>query len=368
MPGPWSIRMYKKGEEKQLNDLFCLVFQRQCSLPQWRWKFLENPAIAHLTNPLMPVVDRDGEIIGQFPLLPIRLKYQDNVFLVVESVDSIVHPAFRELQLLIDLVNFADKAAEQGGAALKFGFTSNPTYLSNPAYLVGKRLLRYKDLCLLPTLFRRLNWRLALQKRFPWLPTFCSRSVQSLSKGGYHAFLACQAPYGQQRIVVREVPSFDCRIDSLWEKAQKRYTIMVIRDEQFLNWRYVRRPDDPHTILVAEQGNDILGYVVLKVKRERDATIGFVVDFLTLGESVDALLLKAALRYFLSQRVDYVLCRVLREDPVWATLRRYGFWERPEFPPAPVLYRIFSAQVDKEIVGEPQHWHLTYGDELDFTY
>lgn len=361
MSEKWVIRLYKEGEEKSLNDFFCFVFQKQRSLRQWHWEFLENPATANLAKPIIVVAETEGEIIGHASVVPVFLKYKNNTFLVALGADASVRPAFRELKLLVDLVEYAKRVAMKEGAILQFGF---PTYY----YPVVKRLLRYKDLCSLPILFRRLNWRLALQTRFPRLPTVFIRSIARLSNRCYSMLLALKHGSRESEVVVREVPYFDHRIDSLWDKAKERYEIMLVRNQQFLNWRYAYKPEDPHTILIAEQGHDILGYIVLNVKRLQDATVGFVMDFLALEGSIDALLVKAALRYLLSQEVDYALCRVLREDPVSATLRRYGFWERPEFPPMHGLYHLFSAGVDETFLQDPKNWHLTYGDELDFMW
>jgi len=357
----WVIRLYKEGEEKSLNDFFCFVFQKQRSLRQWYWEFLENPATANLTKPILVVAETDGEIIGHASVVPVFLKYKNNTFLVALGADASVRPAFRELKLLVDMVEYAKRVAMQEGAILQFGF---PTYY----YPVVKRLLRYEDLCSLPIFFRRLNWRLALQRRFPRLPTACIQSVARLSNRCYRMLLALKHSARESAVVVREIPYFDHRIDSLWDKAQERYEIMLVRNQQFLNWRYAYKPEDPHTILIAEQGNDLLGYIVLNVKRLQDATVGFIMDFLALEASIDALLGKAALQYLLSQEVDYALCRVLREDPVSATLRRYGFWERPEFPPMHGVYHLFSTEVDEQCLRDPQNWHLTYGDELDFMW
>jgi hypothetical protein len=41
-----------------------------------------------------------------------------------------------------------------------------------------------------------------------------------------------------------------------------------VRDKEYLNWRYVDVPDVDYTIYLAEEGEEICGYIVLRCVNE----------------------------------------------------------------------------------------------------
>ena len=41
----------------------------------------------------------------------------------------------------------------------------------------------------------------------------------------------------------KEIARFDNRVNDLWETAKNGFKTIVVRNDQFLNWRYISRPD-----------------------------------------------------------------------------------------------------------------------------
>src|ERR1700675_2777604 len=87
-----SLRPYRPGDEEGILKLFRRVYEKECSLARWRWKFCENPA----GQQIILAVANDGEIIAQHAGLPVRVAKGEQIFLFVNSVDCMVDSRFRQ--------------------------------------------------------------------------------------------------------------------------------------------------------------------------------------------------------------------------------------------------------------------------------
>ena len=56
---------------------------------------------------------------------------------------------------------------------------------------------------------------------------------------------------------------FDEEFTRLWENVHDHYAIAVVRDAQYLNWRYVHNPVREYRIFAAREQGRLRGFVVL---------------------------------------------------------------------------------------------------------
>jgi N-acetylglutamate synthase-like GNAT family acetyltransferase len=97
------------------------------------WKFRDNPA-----GPGIVVVAVDaGRIVGQYALLPTRLRLGDEVVLGAESVDTMIHPDYRNQGMFVTLAKACLELAAKKGVEALYGFPNTSSY---------------------PGFIRRLNW------------------------------------------------------------------------------------------------------------------------------------------------------------------------------------------------------------------
>ncbi len=353
----WVVRRYREGDEAELNELFNSVFTGERNLAEWAWKFRKNPLAG--VN-LIVVAEADGRIVGQYTCLPFLLKCGEQIFRADQPVDNLVRTEFQAQGIQRGMFEFYDQTvrpAEQ--MVVGFGFPNRQ------AYIIGKRSLGYKDLCSLPTLHRRLNWRLAARRRAPWLPAAALEIIRFASAWCYRSLLSKSAPSaGSLRIERAE--RFDSGVDRLWEKVRETYGILGVRNERYLNWRYVEKPGNRYHRLIALRGGETVGFAVLKVAPDGDVLVGYIVDLISLPEpEVEDALVCAVLGALCADRVDFALCRFLKEDRVSRALCRYGFSERPDFGPVPVVFKVSPygvSRVDEDALKDISRWHLSMGD------
>ena len=352
----YIIRKYQDGDEKEINDLFNEIFHETRSLKEWFWKFKKGP-LGHVN--ISFVAESKGKIVGQYANLPLLFKYKEKVLRVAFPVDNFVHPEFRGGMKGIqkEMFEYQNQFAPENNIFFGFGFPNRE------AYIVGNRILKYKDLGEMPVLFRRLNWRLALKKRLPWVSPSILRIIQFISSIGYRILFETKNINRLKDLKVRQIDSFDERLNTFLDKIKEQYEIIGKRDQQYLNWRY-KKPRSSYQILIAEKGDEVVGYIVTKIKEGADERVGYIVDLLTDNTfGVDSALIKEALLGFISKKVDFVICWMLPDKKSYVALCSLGFIQRDDFPSINIVYFIFNPNVVEEtFLKDPKNWYLTMGD------
>ena len=211
--------------------------------------------------------------------------------------------------------------------------------------------------------FKRLNWRLSIEKRFPWLPSFIINTAGKFSDLGYKILISTLNRNRSGALKIRLVDSFDHKFDEFWEKVKGQYGIIGVRDRRYLEWRY-RKPGKRHEIFVADIAGEMVGYMVLSVRKEEKHIIGYIMDILV-DERVEAgfALVRQALLRFLSDKVDYVRCWMMQDKKLYKTLREHGFVERDGDQTIKGVYLIFDGKnIDDAYIGDSRNWYITMGD------
>ncbi len=355
-----TIRMYRDGEETEINDLFNSIFNEKRPIEEWIWKFKGNPLSG--IN-LISVAERDGKIVGQYACIPCLFKYKDRIVKVSYVVDNFVLPEFRGgvkgtqwRMFRLDCEVSVNENISYG-----MGFPNRETYI------IGKRFLKYSDFGSVPVLFKRLNWRLAIENRFPWLPPFIINTAGKLSNQGYKILASTLNRKSPGGLKIRTVDSFDDKFDAFWDKVKGQYGIIGVRDRRYLQWRY-RKPGTRYEIFVSEIAGEMVGYVVLSIRQEEEHIIGYIMDILV-DEQVEAgpALIRQALLRFLSGRVDYVRCWMMQDKILYETLRSNGFVARKVDQTIKGVYLIFdNKNIEPSYIGDCQNWYITMGDSDTF--
>lgn len=349
------IREYREGDEIEINRLFNEIFGASRSLDEWRWKFSENPTNARV----IAVAESGARIVGQYSDMTAFFKCPNKVELFFSPVDNFLIPRFRGGIRGVQkaLFDFRDQLVWRFGIHVCFGFPNRA------AYIVGKRFLTYEDLGKMPVLFMRLNFRLAVRNRIPWMPPYLLSVVQSASNFGFRIVVKALKFRAASVVKTRIVDSFDARIDALWERVKGKHGIICVRDHRYLDWRY-RKPGASYRIVIAEKGDELVGYAVTGVRHDSGAMVGHIVDLIADDSpEVLAALVRRSVLELLYRKVDYALCWMLPDKPAFRALREIGFAQNEAtFPPVPIVFGSRDPSIDKEVVGDSRNWFLTMGD------
>jgi hypothetical protein len=171
--------------------------------------------------------------------------------------------------------------------------------------------------------------------------------------------------WSHEKIAIREIHSFDERFDSLWERASRAYRVLLVRDQEYLNWRYVREPGQKYVIFAAEREKEVLGYVVLKQVEKNNRPCGIIFDlFGVRNREVLRALVLGAVEYFKKQGLDKVEF-YLSDDYYESILKSLGFLKRKIDPGRSgwLLAKSYRADVEHDFYN-PKHWFVTSSDMI----
>lgn len=201
-----------------------------------------------------------------------------------------------------------------------------------------------------------------------------------LLRAGWEAgfrILGLLAPRGRG-VAVETLQAFPPECDALWAEVVRQgmnpgvpgrgLTFAIVRDQAYLNWRFVRCPIQQYRILAARRQGKLTGYAVLRTGDRGGLRRGYLIDVLVPPDDPGsaAALIRAAEAWFREQDVQVIQCLTGCKPSPWSrVLLRSGFWFRKRdhhivavnniagYPPGSAQEAIFR--------------HISYADgELDF--
>jgi hypothetical protein len=204
---PLRARRYEPGDVRQILRLFRLVFREDKSAIRWRWEFLENPF--GKTNVAVLEGVRSS-VVGHYGGILVRFRRLGDVIAAAQSVDVMIHPAFRGRMALERLVGAYIETSRRNGVKLLYGFNRGKVARSNRRFF-GAGLVDVSEWC----------------REVP------QREVVST------------AAEAEPEAITGE--AFDGRVDALWARIADHYPYAAIRDSAYFNWRYSARSDRQYT-------------------------------------------------------------------------------------------------------------------------
>ncbi len=159
----------------------------------------------------------------------------------------------------------------------------------------------------------------------PSLPT---RDARALAKAAGYATMQLQGSVRRREApetALRVTPTtrFDERTDELWQRVSGAYEFIPWTGAAYLNWRYFDPRTGPSTALLAEDGDRLAGYAVLRQVGDRV----HLADLLTAqdGGRTARVLVEAALREARLAGAGAVECTLPAQHTYVHALREAGF-------------------------------------------
>lgn len=181
----------------------------------WNWKFNcdgRRPAEVVLAY-------QSSRLIGHVAVLPHKAVVMGEEVYVGQGLDSMVSPEHQKQGLFGEMSSFLYQQLSPD-ISLMYAFPNNNNYVPRV----------------------RLGWKPMYE--IPWY----EKEVR-----------ACEL---SRRMSPMDIA--DGRLDALWEKVSSRFSYALVRDADYLNWRFVNNPLEDYRIAVATDGDSIEGYAVWK--------------------------------------------------------------------------------------------------------
>ena len=340
-----------------------LIGSKKISEERWRWEFKSNPY-----GFCIGVTEAFGRIIGHMALVFVPMKVGERILKGSQAVDLMVDPRFRRQGVFLATGKFlADKSQEKGDCEVWYGFPTNEAYFGHLKY-------GWFDVCEVPILVKAMNVENAFDAISigtignVFLKSYLFRKIGShilqaiLAVNDYLSRLLFKTFVGTlEDIKLVRVEYVDNRINTFWNTVSKRHNIIIARNHNYLNWRYFENPHQQYRVLIAEKKNKILGYIVLTFKDMHKLRKGYIVDILSIDESVAQVLIQMAIDYFIEKKVDLGICWMLRNSIYYNILKANGFVCFPSMK-AKLIARNSSKNPNPILLRNHRNWYITIGD------
>ena len=159
---------------------------------------------------------------------------------------------------------------------------------------------------------------------------------------------------------IAEINYFDERFENLWSKLKDVIGISLWKDSEYLNWRYINRPNVKYKILAVEDEGDVYGFTVLRCI-ESEYRIGYIVDLLFLPgkESYTSHLIASAIDHLREDGASVAICPVFKHNPCYRLLKNRGFIHRGQSGMWTISKRVEMSTPD---ITDAGNWYLMHGD------
>lgn len=286
-------------EERDLEGISALISRmsddnglrlRDKSSNYYRWMYLQNPA-----GPAVVHSARLGDrVVASFAMAPKRFQVDGRQVVVGKTMDMFTDPEFQGRGII---KRCTQAVFEDARAA---GITSWYVTPSENSYPIFKDKWGYnEDL--------RILFRAKVLQFGPLLGAI-ARPAGLLGRlvDGVRGLLPRRRPELPARHTVEPLERFDHEADRLWGEVGPGYGVALVRDTDYLNWRYVENPDE-YTLLGLRRDGLLIGIVVLTETVRRGVRCGEIVDFVAPAEDDEVLKLLVAAAIDHSRRAGHAL-------------------------------------------------------------
>ena len=317
-----------------------------------RWKLDGPPGLENSAH----VKEVDGRIVGVGDELRRRYRVRKRLQMGRVGSDAAVDPEWQGRG-----ISYSGRAVARAHRRKRYGFTLGVTTHPTGALHRPDNSALGNPIAAYVRVMRPLQLAAVWREQGTRLPRVAAAAVL----GG--ALVAARlrsrlrrTPRRSAALRLRRVERFDSRLDALDEAAAQLFDFIGERGRDYLNWRFADPRVGPYRVWIAEEGDELFGYVVTRLERSR----GFVVDLLAIpGRSdVTDALVERAVSDLDAAGAAGVMCWLARRHPYRATLERHGFLDARRDPPLPFRNEGMDA-AELAFLEEPDaRPHLMQGD------
>jgi hypothetical protein len=413
MNDEFRIERYRRADREQVFDLMRAAYKpdevaRQ--IKQWAWKHDANPFNAEaeryrifsrsrilsfvrsaarpedlaalelqgsdalsLDQPYCLMLKTDAKLVGIFCMIPQRFMISGEPHWAIIGSNCVIHPVYRGRKFSIRM-----SLAMRADNALNINY-SNPTgqrttrsanrffraIASAPDAAPNRSLSGTRHLM---PMFKPLDWREVIGRVSS--SAVVNKSAVLFGTGFDAARRKIFAPVAARDAIIREVDSFDDRLDALWTRVSPDYPVIAARDRRYLNWRFLARPDVSYRYLVARRGDDVVAYMVFRLADRDGMRCGYVIDYLIENRSreVFSRLLEHAENSMARDGAKAIICAVAPAS-YRSLLLRHGYFPVRSATTPHLNALCHSSDPALEVFTDLGQWFVTAGDgNLDFSH
>lgn len=376
-----------KKTDTDLNMLYDLFAQDEGlrrTMSSLKWQYFKNPTEKIYAQFAVDKKDSTEEPAAFYALCPLRFKAGASTTTAGLSLDTFTGINYRRMGLFTKLADEVYRKCQKQGISLIFGFPN-----ANSATGFFKRLgwsslgplpLYVKPLRLSVFVraffilaYQLLSWRKIEYSsgKLPFSEDFKERITCFFSRISM-PFSRYQATTDDGRIQILKNFS-DHRIDELWKQFSERIPYTVVRDAQYLNWRFVDRPPRTseafgriYTSAAYYENTRMQGFVSYRTKMRKGICYGYIMDLIYEPQrhKIGHTLLGYAVNDMHEQGAEMILAYNFQHSPNHTPFRTNHFFYLPErYRPFEFYFGTKNLALANNFKARvAQNWYISFSD------
>jgi GNAT superfamily N-acetyltransferase len=332
-------------------ELFAERFPGQTAEDFYRWKYFGNPAGDAIVA--IATAGNESSVVSVVAATPKRIWLSGKIVLGYELGDFLTNENYRKKGLFSQLIELVCREAAARGSVMVYvrpNDVSFPILTSKLAFHEPMRIDARRFVIPSYTVSRKtgIPAKLLRLSGMDWL-------AQSYYIPKAHG----------SSVTVLPVERFGKDIDQLWQSASAGYDFALVRDSEYLNWRFAVCPT-PYKLWLAHRNSQAVGFVVTSA--DRATPTAAVVDLFAESGDAEAIraLLAASMGELLKSGAQLISTWTLQSASPGPAQSAAAAVTQRAFPlrrkqPLHLAFRIL-AQPEITLPQTKQKWHFTLGD------
>jgi hypothetical protein len=341
----YKYRKYEPGDEEEIVNILKKTFPKWSNrtIEYWKWKHIETP------SKICTYVAVNGDkIIGILCDIVLKLKLGDKTVNYIYGDDTATDPEYRGRGVYTNLYKYVHSDRINYGTFFNLWMTENPT-LFKSASKYGSLPFPFSvsHMVKINNLEKYLNNRgiNTIQNR---IGLYFLKKINSVIHN------QSKPKKSDPNLTISTIEQFDERVDEFWEKVKEEYSYILVKNQDFLNWRYCSDNSDKYIIRLATRGDNILGFCVLRYMKNKDDLDGIIMELLAPKENVYVVdsMIDDALEQFEQIGVNSVNCQVIHGHPYNNILSQRGFIDVSRAHNSVIFYHTNDPDFDHNVFSK----------------
>jgi len=344
----WKVRPAKEKEISTLSEMFNTVFHKDKDRRTMEWKYLENP---HGKAIMWVAEDKEGEIVGAEAFMPRKIRINGKEFLTHHGADAMVLPGWQRKGILIALnTNVFEQCWKMGDALVHI--------FPNHRSVGSLRKVKMHPVSPVQELELSLRGR-HLFKRILVKAPFLSAFLQPIGDFVIRAGRLKRFLNHQYSTRIEPVQRFDEALADVGMAALEEIPVHMVRDLDFLNWRYVDNPTKRHRCFAAYRDSKPVGYLAMDCSGKQ----AYIFDLLALDRPAREDLLAKAVGFAFKHGAEVLQNMALEGNGIHRMFSQAGFKGLRNSRLVPLMINVGPpGEASKPVLKDPTKWYISHCD------
>ncbi|HZS74961.1 MAG TPA: GNAT family N-acetyltransferase [Candidatus Nitrosotalea sp.] len=308
-------RDYRPKYKKQILELFRKTYDKEMTKEFWNWRFEKYP----FKQSLIRLSFFDEQLVAHYLLQPAKLLFKSCEIDALYSMTTMTDPNFSGQGLMTKLANEVYDIGRKLNYRFVYGFANR-----NSNYMFSKKL-GFKTIV---------------------MPEF---SIDVKNNSTTNSDYTCS-----------DICNFDDSYSNFYEKYNKKYAHKIMRDRtaDYMNWRFIRHPENKYKCYMISLNGETMGYFVLKNYNNIKCHI---VDFLITDDPYcyDSMI-TTAINFCKNNGIKELTLWMNKTLSLYDHLSKMGLTEN--LMENYLVIKSLSPNIDLSEIEKIDNWYLTMAD------